>query len=83
MIQDAIIKTIAKELKVESRLSSPEEEGQGIDGYINGVPVQIKSNTYQEVRNEQFDEDIVMIYYSKDARTADISFEYSPENFNK
>lgn len=82
MIQDAIIKTIAKDLGVESRLGTPDEEGRGIDGYINNVPVQIKSNTFQEeVRNEQFDEEIVMIYYTKDNRTADITFEYNRNDF--
>lgn len=84
MIQDAIIKTIAKDLGVESRLSTPEEEGQGIDGYINNVPVQIKSVTYRnEIRNEQFAEDIVIIYYSKDERNADITFEYDPDKFKE
>ena len=82
MIQDAIIKTIAKDLGVESRLGTPEEEGRGIDGYINNIPVQIKSNTFQEeVRNEHFDEEIVMIYYTKDNRTADITFEYNRNDF--
>ncbi len=84
MIQDAIIKTIASELNVESRLSTPEEEGRGIDGYINDIPVQIKSITYRnEVRNEQFAEEIVIVYYSKDERSADISFEYDPDKFKK
>ena len=84
MIQDAIIKTIAKELNVSSRLSTPEEEGCGIDGYINDIPVQIKSITYRnEVRNEQFAEEIVIIYYSKDERNADITFEYDPDKFKK
>lgn len=84
MIQDAIIKTIAKDLGVESRLGTPDEEGRGIDGYINDIPVQIKSITYRnEVRNEQFAEDIVIIYYSKDERNADITFEYDPDKFKE
>ena len=30
----------------EFRLSTPDEESQGIDGYVDGEPVSIKPNTY-------------------------------------
>lgn len=82
MIQHAIINIIAKELKVDSRISTITEEGQGIDGYINNIPVQIKSKTYiEEVKIERINEKIVIIYYEKDNRTSDITFEYNESDF--
>ena len=81
MVQDKIIKMIAEELGVSSSLGSVEDERKGIDGYINNVPVQIKATTYKSVRNERFKDGIVIIYYAKNNRTSDISFEYDPEDF--
>ena len=81
MIQDAIIKDIAKKMRVESRLATVEEESMGIDGYINNKPVQIKARTYESNHNERFDKHIIIVYYEKDARTSDISYEYNPDDF--
>lgn len=81
MIQDAIIKDIAKKMRVESRLATVEEESMGIDGYINKKPVQIKARTYESNHNERFDERIIIVYYEKDARTSDVSYEYNPDDF--
>lgn len=84
MIQDAILKHIAKELGVNSRLGDTNDEKHGIDGYINDIPVQVKSDTYiQAMPLEHFAEGIVMITYSKDGRTNDISFSYNPNDFVK
>ena len=84
MVQDAIIKHIAKELGVNSRLGDTNDEQKGIDGYINEIPVQIKADTYVQSKfQERFDKDIVMITYHKDPRTKDITFSYDPEDFNK
>ena len=84
MVQDAIIKLIAKELSVDSRLGDTNDEQKGIDGYINGIPVQIKAGTYVQSKfQERFDEGIVMITYHKDARTKDITFSYDPDDFKK
>lgn len=84
MIQDAILKQIAKELGVNSRLGDTNDEKHGIDGYINDIPVQVKLDTYiQAMPLEHFAEGIVMITYSKDGRTNDISFSYNPNDFVK
>lgn len=84
MVQDAIIKHIAKELDVKSRLGDTNDEQKGTDGYINEIPVQIKADTYVQSKfQERFDKDIVMITYHKDPRTKDIAFSYDPEDFNK
>ena len=50
MLQEAILKKVAEELGGEYRLSTPEEESQGIDGIIilknKEIPVSIKPKTY-------------------------------------
>ena len=79
MVQDAIIKHIAKELGVNSRLGDTNDEKHGIDGYINDIP-----DTYIQAKPlEHFAEGIVMITYSKDSRTKDITFSYNPDDFVK
>jgi hypothetical protein len=44
--QEAILQKVAEEHGVSYRLATPEEEAQGIDGYIGDEPVSIKPDTY-------------------------------------
>lgn len=48
-VQQAIIAFIAEEVgkKGKWRLATKDEEAKGIDGYIDGKPVQVKSSTYK------------------------------------
>lgn len=46
-IQEAILKKGAAIKGTDYRLATPEEESQGIDGYIGDVPVSIKPDTYK------------------------------------
>lgn len=82
MVQEAIIKRIATILKVNYRLANIDEESDGIDGFINSVPVQIKPASYN-VHQERFEESIVFIYYKKDDRTKDIVFSFNRDYFLK
>ena len=81
MVQNAIIKKIAEEIGTEDFcLASPEEERQGIDGFINGHPVQIKSDTYDrtgKLHNENIQ--CVVVSYKKEKKN--IFFDYNPEDF--
>lgn len=81
MVQNAIIKKIAEEINTQNyQLASPEEERQGIDGYINNHPVQIKSDTYDRtgrLHNEEMQ--CIVISYIKGNKT--ITFDYNPEDF--
>ncbi len=63
--QEAILKKIAEKFGAEYRLSTPEEESKGIDGYIEDIPISLKPITYQSKRilTEKIDADI--IYYEK------------------
>ena len=63
--QEVILKEIAERMGKEYKLSTPNEESQGIDGYIGDKAVSIKPITYKvETRlSEQID--IPIIFYEK------------------
>ncbi|NIA28392.1 MAG: MjaI family restriction endonuclease [Actinobacteria bacterium] len=74
--QESILKKVAS-LKNESyRLAIPEEESNGIDGYIGDKEVSIKPITYKtkNMLNEQIDIDI--IYYDKKKDGINIEFDF-------
>ncbi len=64
-VQEAILKKIAKMGKKKYRLSKPEEESKGIDGFIGNVPVSIKPKTYKLMKHLQDKIDVVIITYEK------------------
>ncbi len=45
--QEAILKKVATLQRKKYRLASPQEESQGIDGFVGEVPISIKPDTYQ------------------------------------
>lgn len=77
--QTAIISAIANQEKKEWREANPEEEAQGIDGYIGGKPLQIKPKSYKmEARlSEAFN--VPIVYYDK--KKGGITIEYNPQDF--
>lgn len=64
--QKAILTKIAEIKKTAYKLSTPEEESKGIDGYIGETPVSVKSITYKS-KEVFLSENIKvrMIYYDK------------------
>lgn len=80
MVQNAIIEAIANELHVRWQLANPEQESQGIDGFINGHPVQIKADSYKQT-GKKHNEEIAypVVYYKKDNKN--IFFEYEEDWF--
>ena len=64
--QEAIFKKIADMFSTTYRLSSPEEESRGIDGYIGNIPVSLKPITYlsKGMLSEKLEGDV--IYYKKE-----------------
>jgi len=52
IIQEIILKYIAKQKGVNWRLATPEEESKNIDGFIGNKPVQIKPDTYLKAVRE-------------------------------
>jgi len=47
-VQEPILKHFANQIGEKYRLSNPEEESRGIDGYIGSYSVSIKPITYKE-----------------------------------
>jgi len=63
--QEAVLKEGAQLLNTVYRLSSEEEESKGIDGFIGGIPVSIKPETYKSKPNLQEKIEVKIVYYSK------------------
>lgn len=77
--QTAIISTIATDLGKEWREASPEEEAQGIDGFIGDKPLQVKSITYKLEARLSESINVPIIYYDK--KKDGINIEYNPTDF--
>lgn len=63
--QDAILSKTADLLNRNYRMSTPEEESQGIDGYIDQKPVSIKPESYKSKKGLMEKIDAAFIYYKK------------------
>lgn len=74
--QEAILAKIAEQKKVKYRLSSPEEESKGIDGFIGYTPVSIKPRTYESKQGLAEDISVAMIFYEKKKDGITIQFEF-------
>ncbi len=63
--QEAVLKKIAEKFDADYRLSTPEDESKGIDGYISNIPVSLKPTTYnsKKILTEKLKGYIV--YYEK------------------
>lgn len=80
-VQQAVISFIAEEVgkKGKWRLANKDEEKEGIDGYIDGKPVQVKSSTYKT--EDQLKEIIKapIVYYEK--KKTGLEIEFNPDDF--
>lgn len=63
--QEAILKRVADNFKVSYRLAEPEEESQGIDGFIDNIAISIKPHTYLTKKSISEKIDVPIIYYEK------------------
>ncbi len=73
--QEAILKRVAKIKKATYRLSNPQEESKGIDGFIGEIPVSIKPLTYNTKNMLRENIEVKFIFYDKkkDGINVDIS----------
>ncbi|OHD81812.1 MAG: restriction endonuclease, partial [Spirochaetes bacterium RIFOXYB1_FULL_32_8] len=62
--QEAILKYVAKQFSFSYRLAEPQEESQGIDGFINVIPVSIKPISY-EIKKSLSEKILVSIIFYK------------------
>lgn len=64
-VQAAILSKLAEALDTNYRLATPEEESQGIDGYVGDTAYSVKPDTYKTMNRLSEIIDVKMIYYTK------------------
>ena len=64
-VQKAILASLARKKHTNYRLATPEEESQGIDGFVGGKPYSVKPDTYKTMGRLSERIDVTMIYYTK------------------
>lgn len=73
--QEAILKTVADDLKTDYRLAEPEEESKGIDGFIGVKPVSIKPQSYKTKNALSEHIDVPIIFYEKNKDGINVYFD--------
>ena len=64
-VEKAILEEAARVSEKTLRLSSPEDESRGVDGYLDGQPISVKPTTYRNMDTISETIDARMIYYEK------------------
>ena len=77
--QSAIISSIANKLEKTWREANPEEEAQGIDGFIGDKPLQIKPITYKMESRLSETINVPIVFYDK--KKDGIIIEFDPLDF--
>ena len=77
--QEAILAYLAREYNTTYRLATIEEEAQGLDGYVNNRPAQIKSITYKQEALLAEVINVPIIFYDK--KKDGINIEFEPNDF--
>ncbi len=63
--QQAILRKIAEKFALDFRASTPEEESQGIDGFIGGIPISLKPVTYRSKKMLSERIGVHIVFYEK------------------
>ncbi len=64
-VQKAILSKMSKLTNKPYRLATPEEESQGIDGYVGDVAYSLKPDTYKLMNRLSEQINVKMVYYTK------------------
>lgn len=64
-VQEAILSKLAEKYGKKYRLATPEEESQGIDGYVGNTPYSVKPDSYKTMGRLSETIAVKMIYYTK------------------
>ncbi|MFX1392641.1 MAG: MjaI family restriction endonuclease [Promethearchaeota archaeon] len=86
IIQEIILRTLAKKKGVKYRDATPEEESKNIDGFIGDQPVQIKATTYLSKKSSVREViTIPIIYYKKTEKYLTIYYDkkFGSSNLDK
>lgn len=74
-VQEAILSKLSEKCGKDYRLATPEEEAQGIDGYVGDVAYSVKPDTYKTMGRLSETIDVKMIYYTKKKNGLSIEIE--------
>lgn len=74
-VQNAIISFIAAKFAKQYRFANTKEEAEGIDGFIGGMPVQIKPTSYKYEKHLSETIYVPIIYYDKKKDGIEIEYE--------
>ena len=74
-VQEAILRELAERKGLAFRRSTPEEESQGIDGYVGDVAYSVKPDTYKTMDRLPESIGYTMIYYTKTKKGLKIEVE--------
>ena len=75
--QEAILKSVASHFNVAFRLATPEEESQGIDGFIGNKAISIKPSSYETKKALSETIEVPIIFYEKLKDRIKITFDES------
>lgn len=64
-VQKAILSKMGKIMNKPYRLANPEEESQGIDGYVGDIAYSLKPDTYKLMNRLSEQINVKMVYYTK------------------
>jgi hypothetical protein len=64
-VQEAILAYLAKRSSQNYRMSTPDEESKGIDGYVGDTAYSIKPDTYKTMHRLSEQINVKMVYYTK------------------
>jgi hypothetical protein len=64
-VQKAILSKMGKIMNKPYRLATPDEESQGIDGYVGDIAYSLKPDTYKLMTRLQEQINVKMVYYTK------------------
>ncbi len=74
--QEAILKRLAEAKEISYRLGTPEEESQGIDGFIGDRAISIKPDTYQAKQQLPEQISVNLVYYTKTKDGITIEYDF-------
>jgi hypothetical protein len=74
--QEAILKRLSEAKELPYRLGTPEEESQGIDGFIGERPVSIKPGSYQSMQRLPEQIQVSFVYYTKTKDGITIEYDF-------
>jgi hypothetical protein len=75
--QEAILKSVSSEFTKPYRLATPEEESQGIDGFIADKPISIKPSSYEMKKSLSETIEVPIVFYEKLKDGIKITFDES------